>query len=91
MAMFSLSTYANSKVNKANMGPDMLELTFQQLPPEVASNLSQRVIQQNLDAWEIVKEAMTLGRNCAGWFLRSLAALMVKLYNIQLIEKNHQK
>ena len=34
-------------MNKANLGPDVLYLVFQQLPHEVASNLSQRVLEQN--------------------------------------------
>lgn len=59
MATYSFNTYlwtfyvtaGNPKVNKANIGPDILELMVQQLPREVASNLSQRVIQRNLDAY----------------------------------------
>lgn len=41
----------NFNMNKANRYPDMSELTVSQVPHEVASSLSQRVIQQNVEAY----------------------------------------
>lgn len=44
-------TTGNFNLSTANEAPDMLEVMVQQLPHEVASNLSQRRSQQNLDAY----------------------------------------
>lgn len=41
----------NFNMNKANGYPDMSELMVPQVPHEVASSLSQRVVQQNMDAY----------------------------------------